>query len=50
LGPFCSARCQLIDLGQWLGEAYRVPDDGPADEHELELAVSALERAAAQQR
>ena len=25
--PFCSRRCQLIDLGRWLGESYRVPDD-----------------------
>lgn len=24
--PFCSARCQLVDLGKWLGEEYRVPD------------------------
>ncbi|HVV86236.1 MAG TPA: DNA gyrase inhibitor YacG [Kofleriaceae bacterium] len=24
--PFCSARCQLVDLGRWLGEEYRVPD------------------------
>ncbi len=23
--PFCSERCQLIDLGRWLGEEYRVP-------------------------
>jgi len=23
--PFCSARCRLIDLGQWATEAYRVP-------------------------
>jgi endogenous inhibitor of DNA gyrase (YacG/DUF329 family) len=23
--PFCSARCRLIDLGNWLGEAYRIP-------------------------
>ncbi|MBX3345972.1 MAG: DNA gyrase inhibitor YacG [Nitrospira sp.] len=23
--PFCSERCQLIDLGAWAGEAYRVP-------------------------
>ncbi|HEX2581633.1 MAG TPA: DNA gyrase inhibitor YacG [Dongiaceae bacterium] len=22
--PFCSERCRLIDLGRWLGEAYRV--------------------------
>jgi len=38
--PFCSRRCADIDLGRWLGEAYRIPaeddedgiDDGsPAD-------------------
>lgn len=23
--PFCSERCQLIDLGAWAGEEYRVP-------------------------
>jgi endogenous inhibitor of DNA gyrase (YacG/DUF329 family) len=28
--PFCSKRCADIDLGNWLGEKYRVPDDGPA--------------------
>ncbi len=22
--PFCSARCKQIDLGRWLGEAYRI--------------------------
>jgi endogenous inhibitor of DNA gyrase (YacG/DUF329 family) len=27
---FCSERCRLIDLGNWLGEAYRVPDDSSA--------------------
>jgi endogenous inhibitor of DNA gyrase (YacG/DUF329 family) len=24
--PFCSARCWAIDLGKWLGEEYRVPE------------------------
>lgn len=24
--PFCSKRCQLIDLGHWLDEDYRIPD------------------------
>jgi endogenous inhibitor of DNA gyrase (YacG/DUF329 family) len=24
--PFCSSRCQLVDLGRWLGEEYRIPD------------------------
>ncbi len=23
--PFCSERCQLIDLGKWASEDYRVP-------------------------
>ncbi len=23
--PFCSERCRLIDLGQWLEGAYRIP-------------------------
>jgi hypothetical protein len=22
--PFCSKRCQLVDLGRWLGEEYKV--------------------------
>jgi endogenous inhibitor of DNA gyrase (YacG/DUF329 family) len=26
LGPFCSARCKMIDLGKWLGEDYRVSE------------------------
>jgi len=27
LFPFCSERCQLVDLGRWLNEEYRVPDE-----------------------
>jgi uncharacterized protein len=27
LFPFCSERCQLVDLGRWLGEEYRIPDE-----------------------
>ena len=23
--PFCSKRCQELDLGRWLDESYRVP-------------------------
>ncbi len=23
--PFCSERCKMIDLGQWLTESYAVP-------------------------
>lgn len=25
--PFCSERCQLVDLSHWLDESYRIPDD-----------------------
>ena len=25
--PFCSHRCRMIDLGKWLGEEYRIPDE-----------------------
>lgn len=26
IGPFCSSRCKLVDLGKWLGEEYLVSD------------------------
>jgi len=29
--PFCSRRCANLDLGNWLGETYRVPTDDPAE-------------------
>ena len=37
--PFCSKRCQLIDLGQWLEGGYRIvsplgPEEGPGPEEE----------------
>jgi endogenous inhibitor of DNA gyrase (YacG/DUF329 family) len=32
--PFCSERCQLIDLGSWATEKYRVP--GAVAEIEVE--------------
>ena len=25
--PFCSERCRLIDLGEWLNEENRIPGD-----------------------
>jgi len=27
--PFCSERCRLIDLGDWLSEKNALPADGP---------------------
>jgi endogenous inhibitor of DNA gyrase (YacG/DUF329 family) len=30
--PFCSGRCADIDLGRWLGEAYKMPtEEGPIE-------------------
>lgn len=29
--PFCSSRCQMIDLGRWLDGDYRIPGD-PVDD------------------
>lgn len=29
--PFCSVRCQQIDLGLWLNESYGLPWDGEGD-------------------
>ena len=26
LWPFCSERCHLLDLGRWINEEYRIPD------------------------
>ena len=32
--PFCSERCRLIDLGEWLNENHRISDstDAPSDD------------------
>ena len=38
--PFCSARCKQIDLGRWLGGAYRIPaedQDGLLEGEEKEV-------------
>ncbi len=32
--PFCSERCELIDLGRWLDGKYQIPVKQPADEYE----------------
>ena len=32
--PFCSPRCKLVDLGRWLGEAYRI--QAQPDEEEVQ--------------
>lgn len=32
--PFCSKRCQLIDLGEWANEEKRIPAE-ESDPHDL---------------
>jgi endogenous inhibitor of DNA gyrase (YacG/DUF329 family) len=29
--PFCSERCRLIDLGEWLDEGHRIPGEEAVD-------------------
>jgi endogenous inhibitor of DNA gyrase (YacG/DUF329 family) len=29
--PFCSKRCQLVDLGDWANERFRIPDNTPPE-------------------
>ncbi len=30
--PFCSPRCKLVDLGNWLNDSYRIPtNERPED-------------------
>ena len=36
--PFCSERCRLIDLGEWMNEGHRIEGSraegqGPGEEH-----------------
>ncbi len=33
--PFCSTPCKMIDLGNWLSDAYRIP--GPRDDSQLDV-------------
>jgi len=33
--PFCCERCRLIDMGEWLSEAHRIPaEDAPSEEND----------------
>jgi uncharacterized protein len=39
-GPFCSERCQLIDLGKWLGEEHVISEPLQPAHIEAESHVS----------
>ena len=32
--PFCSERCRMIDLSNWLGERYRIPGEPAVEERD----------------
>lgn len=40
--PFCSKHCKNVDLHRWLSGAYSVPSEEPADEFEIEEALTRL--------
>jgi endogenous inhibitor of DNA gyrase (YacG/DUF329 family) len=44
LGPFCSTRCKMVDLGKWLGEEYKISEplrpDHFAQFEELEEGIN----------
>ena len=37
--PFCSERCRMIDLGEWMEEGYAISDQSNANhaEHESDM-------------
>jgi endogenous inhibitor of DNA gyrase (YacG/DUF329 family) len=39
--PFCSERCRLIDLGEWISESHRIAGEASSDgEHEKDAPES----------
>lgn len=42
--PFCSERCKLIDLGEWIEGGYSLPDESSSlGEEDLQKIEDALE-------
>lgn len=39
--PFCTPRCQLIDLGRWAEEGYRIPGEKSLPEEEFPFEITA---------
>ncbi|MER3446008.1 MAG: DNA gyrase inhibitor YacG [Candidatus Dadabacteria bacterium] len=35
--PFCSERCKLIDLGAWVGEEYKIPEEPVSEENQKQI-------------
>lgn len=48
--PFCSKKCQLIDLGEWAGEERKIADKGASPDEVNELPdIEEIEAMLAQQ-
>lgn len=42
--PFCSVKCQQVDLGNWFLEKYAVPSEGPLSIEEQDELIKVLEQ------
>lgn len=38
--PFCSKRCQLLDLGAWAEESHRISGESAMDEADLDTLLA----------
>lgn len=47
--PFCSERCQKVDLGRWFGGNYGIASETPPSEEELEQLIEVMETQSGQQ-
>lgn len=37
--PFCSKRCRLIDLGEWISESYTISETNNSEETDQKLSL-----------
>ncbi len=42
--PFCSKRCQLLDLGAWAEESHRIRGESAMDEADIETLLAQADR------
>ena len=42
--PFCSKRCQLLDLGAWAEESHRIAGESAMDEADLDALLAQADR------
>lgn len=40
--PFCSKKCQLIDLGEWANESHKIASAAPLEDADLEQVIQHL--------